>query len=55
MNYESSTRTFLRIMWFIDFLFYFFTKFNQNYKESTSSIGRFAYKNTFSKIHPYYL
>jgi len=50
-NYVSSGRCFIRILWFLDFVYYFFLDFSSqkhsNFKDSVNE----AYEKAFGKWH----
>lgn len=50
-KYESSTRTFLRMMWFLDYIFYFMSMFHDEPKAKASKIARYAYSKALAHNH----
>ena len=50
-RYESTARTVLRILWFMEFNYWFIRGIQEDWNRSTSQISKEAYTKAFGKKH----
>ncbi len=54
-NYESTARTILRLMWFLDFVFYMIEGLVEDKGKAMSSICQNAYNKSMYDNHPMHI
>lgn len=54
-DYESTARTLLRLMWFLDFVFYMLDDLIKNKEKWLSTVCQNAYNQALYPNHPYHI